>query len=177
MKKFLYHFVPPNMQGDVLFPLNVLKEKYPDIYAGAASKYDARKYVMEDVVPGLGCLWNDVIHLTAVHPRDLKKALVEAGGRSEMPIVCYEVDPDILDPKNTVVYLYKYMKREDKFEEDNFVPFKVANISEYSHIPEVTKNYFKRTFQAGEWPLKFAFVSHILYQGTIDVSQCPIVRV
>ena len=177
MKKFLYHFVPKNMKGDILFPLNVLKDKHPDTYAGAVSKYDNRKYVMEDVVPGLGCLWNDVVHLTAVHPRDLKKALVETGGNPEMPIVCYEIDPDLLDSKNTVVYLYKYTKREKKFEEDNFVPFEVADISKYSHIPEVTKSYFRRTFQAGEQPLKFAFVPHVLYKGTIDISQCPIVRV
>ncbi|MEZ4114190.1 MAG: hypothetical protein R3B65_01945 [Candidatus Paceibacterota bacterium] len=30
-------------------------------------------------IPKLNCLWNDVIHMTAVHPSDLKNSLLEAG--------------------------------------------------------------------------------------------------
>lgn len=76
---YLYHWVPKDLQGDTLFPLNTLKEKYPDLYKKEASKYVGREQIMQDVLPILNCLWNDVLHFSAVHPSLVKEALFESG--------------------------------------------------------------------------------------------------
>jgi len=36
---WLYHWVPKNMQGNVLMPLNKLKKSHPKIYKEQAKKY------------------------------------------------------------------------------------------------------------------------------------------
>ena len=63
------------MEGETLYPLNKLKDVYSNIYEEARSKYKGREAVMRHKIPYLNCLWNDVLHLTVVHPQKLKDAL------------------------------------------------------------------------------------------------------
>ena len=37
--EFLYHRVPVNMEGSILYPLNQLKNLHPDIYVEHVKKY------------------------------------------------------------------------------------------------------------------------------------------
>lgn len=172
MKNYLYHKVPEKMEGNILFPLNTVKEILPSIYAQAVSKYEGRGRVMRKVIPGLNCLWNDVIHLTAVQPVELKKALVGAGMPGSKVLEFYQIDPDIFDPENTIVYLYL----DDHVETPgNFVPFVSDEVGLYSKIPQATLDHYKETTRENRFV--HYRVPHILYKGTIDISQCPIVRV
>ncbi len=81
MKYYLYHWVPDDMIGDTLYPLNILKHTHPDLYTKKVSKYIGREKVMDQIIPILDCLWNDVLHFTAVHPKDVKDALIKAGSK------------------------------------------------------------------------------------------------
>ncbi|MBI2087070.1 MAG: hypothetical protein HYT69_02770 [Candidatus Zambryskibacteria bacterium] len=67
--EYLYHQIPKNMFGTLLYPLNVLKETHPEIYAEHAKKYVGREQLLTATVPPLNCLWNDVLHFTAIAPR------------------------------------------------------------------------------------------------------------
>ena len=74
----LYHRVPTNMSGTILYPLNELKKLHPELYAEHVKKYEGREQLLTTEVPPLECLWNDVLHFTAVAPSELKANLAKA---------------------------------------------------------------------------------------------------
>lgn len=165
---FLYHQVPKNMEGEILYPLNELRAAEPELYAEHAKKYVGREKVMEQTIPLLNCLWNDVLHLTAVHPQTLKNALIEAGGDTEMHITCYQIDPFALNTENTIVYLYSSPFGEQST--DDYVPFIPDDIEKYSTISKETKQYYREEYAKGNKPLKFHMVPHVLYRGSITIT-------
>ena len=167
---YLYHRVPRNLQGDTLHPLNEMKVLLPDVYKEATKKYEGREQVMEQVIPHLECKWNDVLHMSAVHPREIEKALGELGiemkGRD-----FYEIDPQLLEKEKTIVYLYTSWKGVDTLKQkDQFVPFEIQDIEKYSVLPQVTKEYYKRMTAEGGKLLFWHLVPHILYKGTLKIS-------
>lgn len=182
-KQHLYHMVPDDMKSDengreVLYPLNMLKEKFPELYEVKAEKYsisEYRKTIPEKLIPTLEkAAWGDVLQLTAIHPEDLKKALVEAG-YDPKELKFYQVDPALLDPEKTTVYLY----REDIEDEigENFAAFDAEKLSEYSGVPEKTKEHYKEKFVQGQKPFLFVGVPHVFHKGPIDVSDFPVITV
>ncbi len=173
---YLYHWVPKNMQGDTLYPLNLLKEEYPELYTDYAKNYEGREKVMEQFIPTLNCLWNDVLHLSAVHPQVVKDALTEAGMQGDLKIACYEIDPHLLDQEKTTVY-FDTASGADKMKEDNFVPFNPNETEKYSSLPQETKDYYKEIYSKGGRPLVFHKVVHILYKGTINIKGLSVIEV
>jgi hypothetical protein len=174
-RRYVYHRVPAQMWGTTLYPLNILKVKNPGLYSEKAEKYNGREHVMEQIVPTLNTLWNDVLHFTAVHPQELKKSLIEAGMKpKEMKF--YQIDPSLFDPKHTTVYLYQDHVL-NKVDPDDFTEFDPANLAQYSVIPEKTRQYYKESFSKGELPLMYVGVPHILYKGSIDVANLPTITV
>jgi hypothetical protein len=174
---YIYHLVPKEMSGEVLFPLNTLKETEPDLYEKESAKYVGREQIMQDKLPILNCLWNDVLHLSAVHPSLVKEALLEAGRTKSFHSEFYEIDPHLLDPENTIVYLYKNNKRGDKLKEDNFAKYNPDDIAQYSAMPTETKDYYKEMYMQGKNPLLFHKIPHILYRGSLDVSKVRKIKV
>ena len=75
---YVYHMIPPLMRGNVLYPLNQLKEVYPELYKEQVEKYNGREWVRKGQILPLNCMWGDVLHLSAVHPAEIQKALLEA---------------------------------------------------------------------------------------------------
>lgn len=170
--------VPENMQGAVLYPLNQLKEIHPDIYTEELKKYANRKQLPERKIPILDCLWNDVIHLTAVHPKKVKAALQE-GGANPPRNKWFKINPIDLDASNLLVYLYQNRTREfaRRNDLDNYTEFHISNLSKYNSIQEDTINYYKREVREGRKPFIFHLVPHILYKGSIDIRQCEVIQV
>lgn len=160
------------MQGEALYPLNELKNVYPDRYEVEKSKYEGREAVMRQRIPFLNCLWNDVLHLTAVHPRDIKEAL-----STERNFKAFVINPHSLDMEKTVVYLYQYKDTALKMNKKNFTQYNPDSIEQYAQLPEATKEYYQEMKQKGERPLLFVRVPHILYKGSIDTSDLEIVEV
>jgi hypothetical protein len=171
---YLYHFVPENMQGTVLYPLNVLKDIYPELYPNQSSEYSGREHVMEIRIPTLDCLWNDVLHFTAIHPGEVKQALLEAGRKNLPEFKCYQVDSHLLDPALTTVYLHRL---EKTMSPENFTQYDPEKITEYMHLPEITKQYYKEMTDKGEKSLLFHRTPHILYKGSLDTKDLPIITV
>ena len=186
-KQYLYHMVPEDMKPDqegreILYPLNILKEKFPGLYEVKAGEYnisqsgdveDKRKFVTKKLIPTLeNATWGDVLQLTAIHPRDLKKALVEAGFRPK-ELKFYQVDPELLDPEKTTIYLYREDVEDGSTE--NFTEYSPDNLDAHANIPEGTKGYYKEKFKQKEKPLLFVGVPHIFHKGPIDVSNFPII--
>lgn len=170
MASRLYHIVRGGFKGDTLYPLNVLKNQHPDLYAKHSKKYEHRKHITELFIPQLDCYWGDVVHMSAVHPQDLVKALAAVGLNGKR-YSYFEIDPTTLDPKKTVVYLNKEKENKGRhLTADDFRPFDAARVAEWGYIPKETIEYWKKKIAEGAEPLLFLFVPHILYKGSIDVS-------
>ncbi|MCU0660189.1 MAG: hypothetical protein MUD00_01065 [Candidatus Pacebacteria bacterium] len=175
---FLYHYIPKKVEGTILYPLNLLKEKYPELSVMYVKKYVGREEIMEQRLLILDCLWNDVLHFTAVHPKDLKQALVEAGQPETFMMSFYQIDPMVLDPKNTIIYLNTQTRKEDSMLEQNFVSYTPKELAQYSFLPERTKAYYVYMYQHEHaLPLMYKWVPHILYKGTLDISNAVVVTV
>lgn len=176
-KQYLYHFVPKDLEGAILYPLNTLKGKYPELYQKKANKYLGREKLMEQKIPILNCLWNDVLHFIAVHPLKVKNALAEAGKKDMSEWSVYQVDPDMLEAANTVVYLYAHTNEDEHWAESNFAPYHPAEVDKYSVIPQVTRDYYKKMLATEKRPLFFHRIPHILYRGSLNVANLPILKV
>lgn len=174
---YLYHRVPKNMQGNVLYPLNLLKEKYPDIYAKEVSKYDNRKHLLEVKIPLLNCVWNDVLHFSAVHPSHIKEALIAGGKDADFTLSCYQVDPKMLSSENTVVYLYNQGSATNPSNKKVFIPYNPNDIGKFAVMPEGTKRYYKESITQGKKTLLFHLIPHILYRETLSIVGLPIITV
>ena len=174
---YLYHRMPLNMKGNILYPLNLLKEKYPQVYNQELSKYNKREYLLKVEIPPLNCLWNDALHLSAVNPKDIKNALLEAGADLKNNFVFYQIDPNYLDKKNTTVYLYRSDSNLNQLTSNDFESYNHQNIEKYSKIPNDTKEYYKELISMGKKPLLFYRLPHILYKGTIDVTGLSVISV
>ncbi len=184
-KQYLYHKVPNDMRKNeegrsVIYPLNTIKEKFPDLYEVMLEKYqesqgddekryELRKTIPERLIPVLeNSTWGDAINLSPIHPQELMNTL-EAEGFSPKEMKFYQIDPELLNPKLTTVYLYREEagEKEDPKQYEEFIPEK---LSEHSSVPEKTKEYYKQRFEEGKRPLLFVGVPHILHTGHIDVT-------
>ena len=175
--QYLYHFVPENLQGKILYPLNVLKEKYPEAYSKHVKKYIGREKLLELKIPHLDCLWNDVIHLSAVDPKEVKQALVEAGMPEQFTMSFYVIDPSTLDPKYAIVYLYPDDRGVLDAKPEDFKPYNADTIGSYSHLPIATKEFYRAMYAQGKLPHMYHRVPHIFYKGSLDISDFPIITV
>jgi hypothetical protein len=53
---FVYHLVPGNLKGSILYPLNRLRDIHPEIAAEHAAKYQGREETMQMRVEPLNCM-------------------------------------------------------------------------------------------------------------------------
>lgn len=166
--KFLYHKIPSGMQGDILYPLNVLKNISPEHYNTEVAKYIGREHIMNQKVPILECLWNDVLHLSAINPDEIANALKQCDANSAFGVQYYQIDPFILERDNAVIYTRLAGEKID------CSPYNPERIAEISALPEVTKEYYKDEIANNRRPLVYYQTPHILYQGSIDISKCAI---
>lgn len=174
---YLYHLVPGDIQDNTLYPLNELKTRYPDIYKQQASKYVGREYIMQQKIPILDCLWNDVLHFSAVHPKDIKQALIESGQDFNFKMNYYQIDPKLIDPKNAIIYLYSHKNSEDKMNKENFTSYKPDELIKFSSVPFATKDYYRQMISEKKRPLLYYKIPHIFYKGILDINNLPIISV
>ncbi len=168
-KNYLYHAIPENLKGGILYPLNQLKSIYPENYNLIIEKYKNRLEQMELKIPMLSCLWNDVIHLSPVHPEKINQALKEIRGFGHIKRKWYKIDAKLLDPQSTIVYLYPNEDLEMGI--SNFTAYDPNTVNKYSAVPEETKTYYKRCTAAKRETLAFHRIPHVLYKGVLNINQ------
>lgn len=172
---YLYHRVPKNMSGTILYPLNILKETNPEIYNDQVKKYEGRERLLITEVPPLNCLWNDVLHFTAVAPEELKANLAKAEIHYD-PISWYKIPINLIEGEKSIAFTYR--RDEDvipNFKEyENFDP---ERMEIYRKVPVETIEYYKQKKAEGVRPLLFHLVPHVLYKGNIETRGLEIVTV
>lgn len=174
--KYLYHRVPPQLVGDALYPLNMLRESHPDVYQKEAAKYAGREALMQERIPKLNVLWNDVLHLTPVHPRELRQAYLEAGGK-KFPTEWYRIPAISLNAAQAVIFRGSFSDPEHGLQEQDIAPFDVDNLAPYTTLPDETRQYYKEELTAGKRPLLFLHVPHVLYRKSINIADCTKITV
>lgn len=165
----IYHRIPRNMTGEVLYPLSELQKIDPALYNVHAAKYEGREHLMEERIPLLeNCLWNEVIFLAAVHPAHFRRAFESVGFEYPRPFRAFEFDVAYLDHSRMAVIMTMEMNRPRTYE-----PFDPTRFKEYEVIPQKTLDYWKQERNAHKRPFHWMHVPHILYRGSLDVSSIP----
>lgn len=167
---FLYHVVPRDMRGGVLYPLGRLRERWPDLAVAAARKYDGRESLMDVLIPILGCRWNDAIHLAPLHPAKTRQALADAG-LSPGALDFFAIPAEMLGEgravffKNSVDTCGMY-----DFRAEDFSVFDAARFRGLADAPEAQKEAFRSAAARGGRPLLWSRTPHVFYQGEIRTS-------
>lgn len=175
----LYHLVPRDLAGDTLYPLNELSKHYPEIAAAEMRKYDGRERLMEATLPILNCRWNDVLHLSPLHPTKIKKALIETGHRraDPAPLKFFVVPPHALERGQALFFKHsKDTRGHYDFLKSDFSVFDRDRYRELPEIPEVQRLYFLKMKEEGRRPLFWARTPHVLFRGSIHVAGLKVIE-
>jgi hypothetical protein len=162
------------MSGDVLYPLNQMKEVLPDIYDSQVKKYEWRKHIPKQINPQLDCLWNDVIFLFAINPITVNSAIINAGLDS-LKLSYYKIPLDQLDQTCISVWRKK-TKNSEGIRESEFLPFDSTQMDSYNTLSDDSHEYFREMkMTSPKRYLIYLTVPHILYKGTINVNGLEII--
>lgn len=160
------------MKGSELIPLNKMLEVDAELRAKYLEKYKGREEILGRKIPLIDCLWNDVVQLLPLHPRQLFDLQQELGIVTEIPDYKYfQIDVSKLDPAKTVVY-FKTAPGEENV---TVTRLNEVNLDDLQSVPPATENYYKSMVGTGEPVFNYQFVPHIIYKGTIDVSEAKII--
>lgn len=170
---YMYHGVPEQMVGHELIPLNSMIESQSDLYNRYREKYKGREEMLERHIPLLDCLWNDVVQFLPLDPREVFQLQVELGLIPDMPSYrFFEIDTAQLDSGATVVYF-----KTAPGEENVTVKWlKDVTWEDLQTIPKATVDYYKSLQGTGELPFNYQFIPHILYKGSVDISQASVIE-
>lgn len=167
----LYHRPSSPVRGDVILPLNSLRERYPDLYEMHRAKHAATPGVLTQRVDPLGCTWGDVVFLSPVHPAPLFAALRRSGkaigGCEPWILPAARLDPDC-----TIIRLMRAGAdghTPDPCTADDYLPFTTATLRA---VDRVTLDAVRRLESLGPhdpW-LPWVDVPHVLHRGPIPVS-------
>ncbi|MBI4023285.1 hypothetical protein HY375_03930 [Candidatus Berkelbacteria bacterium] len=171
----LYHRVPSDMVGTVLYPLNELKSRYPDIYAKRVQKYQGREWLLTARIPRLNCLWNDVLHLAPIHPQLVTNALRQAG-HDPITLGHFVIPSSILKPDRTVVYWYRTNDRAANHASEGFSWLAESGLEPLDAVPAATSEYFAQAARDGQRPLAYHRIPHVLYRGSLETAGLTVVE-
>lgn len=171
---FLFHGVPEDLQGNKLIPLNEMHKMRPELHDKYLEKYKGREEILERRIPLLDCLWNDVVQMLPLQPQKLFEVQKQLGLIDTVPSYKYfQIDSDQLDETKTVVYF-----KTAPGEEDVSVEWlKDIDLDDLQEIPTATINYYRSMVGTGEPVFNYQFVPHIIYKGSVDISQSRIVTI
>jgi hypothetical protein len=181
----VYHGVPREMTGSVLYPLTQLQAIAPERYAFQKAKYAGREAVLDYRIPGLGLLFNDAVHCSALHPYYLFRARQERGFHPERRptsgwatgwVYAIPLERILIHP--VVWYAWKTLWVNGSPDDDvpleppaeEFEPFDPARYHELATPTERHLAYLERMHDLGKRPLMYVHIPHVLVAGPIDVS-------
>lgn len=170
----LYHKVPANLQGDSLLPLNELKQENETLYQFHVKKYENREDALKRRVVPLNCLWNDVLHLTPIHPTKIKNTLIAQGLQVASLGHYFKFDISWLG-LNAVNSTYFWSKSQHfgdwSFKDSDYFKFDAVRLTEFLEVPKETEQYYKQQISIGCVPLLYFRTPHVLFKGRIQIDE------
>lgn len=171
---YIYHHVPEQMTGTKLIPLNDMTDSLSEIKEINLEKYEGREEILERQVPLLKCAWNDVLQFTPVDQKLVFELQVEMGFIPEVPhYKFYKIDVSALDTSKTAVF-FKTAPGEENI---TVKWLKDVDFTSLKAIPKATIEYYKTLVGTTELPFNYQFIPHILYKGTLDISETEIITI
>jgi len=172
----LFHTVPDQLIGTVLYPLNELALVDRTAWERERAKYEGREHVLGVRVPPLECLWNDVLHLSPVHPEDIAAEL-RAVGLEPLRRRFFELDAVALDPARTVVFANRRARSANGIDDSEWLPFEPEALPALAGFDEASRRYYRECAAARRRPLLWGCLPHVLHRGALDVRGLPVVEV
>ncbi|MDO8804933.1 MAG: hypothetical protein Q7R35_10905 [Elusimicrobiota bacterium] len=168
---FVYHAKQPDFIGSRLFPLTTLKEKQPVIYSRVVKKYEGREWLMKLVIPPLNCLWNDVLHMSLMHPALIYRTLSEMGFEHHR----YQREWFEIPVADVAARSILYRNSTDRGDGEDllasdFAPVSAGLVSELSVMPELNAEYYRKCLAEHKPPLLWGYAPHVLFKGELDIS-------
>lgn len=161
------------MVGTVLYPLNALKDREPEVWRQEVAKYEGREHVLEKPITPLGCLWNDVLHLSTVHPA-IVAAELKTAGFEPLRQRFFEIDAGMLDPERTVIFLNRPVEVLDDTDDAQWLPFDQASLVGLTELSEPTRRYYRESAALGQRPFLYVFLPHVLFHGPLEICGLPV---
>jgi len=167
----LFHLGITDPRGEALLPLNVLRERYPDLHVRHYAKYAGREHRLRERVMPLDCCWADVVFLSPLDPTILFDAARSAGRRVWGGPV-WTLDASQLDPDKCCIRLMRVTpgaRTADPGTENDYLPLTTAGLRAVS---EVTHRALERLRTLGPYEpvLPFGDVPHVLHRGPVPLN-------
>jgi hypothetical protein len=180
-RRVLYHLMPSPMIGDTLYPLNRLKAVDRAAHDRHLQKYTGREGLLERPIPPLNCLWNDVLHLSPVHPALIRDATLKLG----LPWPANGRQVGIVDPgqlgmaaENTVIFPNSDTRKVAlRRATEPYLPFDPALLDDLARIPDRTILYLEEVKRTGQTAFLFVGIPHVLFRGTIELKDITVITV
>lgn len=172
----LFHFVPEAMVGTVLYPLNDLKEREPATWRREVAKYEGREHLLDEPIPPLGCLWNDVLHFSVVHPREILAAL-DAVGLEALGRRFFEFDAARFDRERAVIFLNRRTDVSARTDDSQWLSFDPASLAGLTELTEPTRRYYRECSVGGQRPLLFGYLPHVFFRGPVETRDARVLEV
>lgn len=176
----VYHIVPTEVIGSELYPLNMLEVLNLPLYQRYMSKYEGRKDLMERRIPFLDCLWNDVVFFSNVDPRLICQAYL-AVGKAWKTRHWYAIDTVRVgfSATNAVIYTPDMGREQGDFRLDpkQFLPFSPNALPDIQEIPEPTLTYYRDCMEKGLPVFAWRGLPHVLYRGSVPLSDSIIMEI
>jgi hypothetical protein len=172
----VFHAVPDELIGGRLYPLNELEVRAREAWLRERAKYEGREELLALRVPLVNCLWNDVLHLSPVHPADIAAALAAAGLALPRRRF-FEIDAGELDASRTVVFLNRRPPGPGQFDGPEWTWFEPSLVGSLSRLTESTRRYYRDCAARGKRPRPWAYLPHVLFRGSLDTRGLHVVEV
>ena len=179
----LWHHVPQNMQGSLLWPLRALEEVSAEVAGVQRAKYAGREHIANLHVPLLDCRWDEVVFFSPIHPDTIHDAVRSAGGTTRAGHA-YEIDMQTLKDHELIWFDPKKAGPNGALTPESVWP---VEQSTYRAQPLSGRapHYYKRCVDAGRQPLLLGTELHVLARGftrdgaphPVDVSQARVIAV
>jgi hypothetical protein len=175
---FLYHRVPNYpIYNDLLMPLNQLKNENPFLYSEYIKSYRSRKKTLMLHVPPLGCLWNDVIYMSPIHPHKYRLMMDRIGRQPAKELSFFQIPARSLDPKLCTIWKFEFEGDNPKTTSINdYMEFNEENLCLTTKFPEVTIKHYESIGNDKSKSLWLHWgIPHIMYKGTIETTNLVII--
>lgn len=173
----VYHIMPKHFLGPMLYPFNQLQEALPDVFAEQVTKYRGRDELLEYRIPFLDCYWDDLLHLSAIHPAQIRGAM-EASGMAWKMNYWFEIDVEklALNETNAAIFTAPF-RTQGAMQDQDFIPFNGERLQMLTSIPQQSYEYFNHAKAYDEHPFLFNYIPHVLYRGTLDTTATGVTRI
>lgn len=169
----VYHRVPENMSGTVLYPMNRLPQVSNELHQLYKSGYEGREHLLERKLPYLNCLWNDVLHCSPVQPQQVIDAMRKAAVKQIPDLEYFVIDTESDIDMGKAVIFYR---NSDEVGDIRFEKAAEADWNNVATIPQLTLDYYKEMAETGEAPFIYHGIPHFLYLGTIETKDLKRIR-